>query len=142
MEIIDELKKLVSDLPAGVNEKKGIYSFEVLIAERKAFLSRKRLVYAARFQVNEGHKVVVFSDMLKESGSGLSSGGFDGDVGSGFGFKKESYSTLPRSKQGTIEEQSKLFRKKYEYAFDFGAIRSRFEEKATESGYKFTCKFI
>ena len=142
MRIIDELKRIVLDLPAGINEKKGIYSFEVLVAERKALLSRKRLMYAARFQVNEGHKVVVFSDKLKESGSGLSSGGFDGDMGSGFGFKKESYNTLPKSKEGTIEEQSRLFRKKYEYAFDFGAIRSKFEEKATESGYGFTCKII
>jgi len=74
VEIIDELKKLVLDLPAGINEKKGIYSFEVLVAERKAFLSRKRLVYAARFQVNEGHKVVVFPICLKNQGQGYHPG--------------------------------------------------------------------
>jgi hypothetical protein len=38
-------------------------------------------------------KEVRFTEMLKESGSGLSSGGFDHDSPSGFGFKKGTYKT-------------------------------------------------
>ncbi|MFH0969097.1 MAG: hypothetical protein V1804_01180 [Patescibacteria group bacterium] len=140
MVLFDELKKIVSEIPAELNEKKGIYSFEVLVAERKAFLSRKKLTYSAKFRINEEGKEVKFTEMLKESGSGLSSGGggFNGEMSAGFGFKTESYNTLSGAREGNIEEQSNLFGKKYEYKFDFGAIRKKFEEKAKENGYQFS----
>ncbi len=110
--------------------EKGIYSFEVLVAERKAFFSRKRLVYSAQFRIDEGNREVRFTEMLKESGSGLSSGGIDREMSARFGFKKESCNTFSRAREGTIEEQSTLFRKKCDSKFDFGAIRSKFETKA------------
>lgn len=139
MEIIDELKKIISEIPTNFNEKNGIYSFEVLVAERKAFLSRKKLVYSAKFRVNEEGKEVKFTEMLKESGFGLTSGGgFDDSMSPGFGFKKESYNTLSGAREGNIEEQSNLFGKKYEYNFDFGEIRKKIEEKVKENGYKFS----
>lgn len=135
--ITDELQEIVSEIPSEISEKKGVYSFEVLLAERKVFLSRKRLVYAARFHVDEDRKEVVFSEMLKESGSGLSSGSLDNEISTGFGFKKESYNTFSRSREGTLKEQSELFRKKYDYTFDFGEIRRKFEERSTQNGYRF-----
>ncbi len=139
VKIADELREIVSEIPSKISEKKGLFSFEVLLAERKAFLSKKRLVYRATFQVDEENRAVTFSEMLKESGSGLSSGSLDSDMDTGFGFKKESYNTLSGSNKGTIEEQSKLFRKKYAYTFDIGVIRNRFEERARKNGYRFTC---
>lgn len=142
MSIIDEFRKIASAVSAGISEKNGGYSFEVLVAERKAFLSRKRLVYSARFQIDERNKEVIFSEMLKESGWGLSAGSLDGETSAGFGFRKESYNTLSGAREGTIEEQSNLFGKKYEYKFDFGAIRRKFEAKAKETGYRFTYKIV
>jgi hypothetical protein len=59
-------------------------------------------------------------------------------MSTGFGFKTESFNTFSGAREGNIEEQSNLFGKKYEYKFDFGAMRKKFEEKAKESGYKFS----
>ncbi|MCC7572482.1 MAG: hypothetical protein KO464_03730 [Candidatus Methanofastidiosum sp.] len=110
------------------------------LAERKAFLAKQKLIYSAKFRVDEQNKEVRFTEMLKESGAGMSSGGIDSGMSPGFGFKKESYNTMSGAREGTIEEQSNLFGKKYEYKFDYGAIRKKFESKATEHGYKFTYK--
>lgn len=139
MNAIDEIKAVVSAIPAELVEKKGIYEFEVLVAERKAFLSKKKLTYSAKFRVDDENKMVKFTEMLMESGSGLSfgGGGFDDDMSPGFGFKTTSYNTMSGAREGTIEEQSNLFGKKYEYKFDFGAIRKSIEEKAKEAGYEF-----
>lgn len=137
MAIIDDFKKLVSEAPAEIKEKNEIYSFEFLVAERKAFLSRKKLMYSAKFRIDETKKEVKFTEMLKESGFGLSSGMGD-DMSPGFGFKTESYNTLSGAREGNIEEQSNLFGKKYDYKFDFGAMRKKFEEKAKENGYQFS----
>ncbi|KYC44606.1 MAG: hypothetical protein APG12_01621 [Candidatus Methanofastidiosum methylothiophilum] len=139
MSLTDDLKNIVSRIPAKINEKKGIYEFEVILAERKAFLSKQKLIYSAKFRVDEQNREVRFTEMLKESGAGMSSGGSD-DMSSGFGFKKESYNTMSGSREGTIEEQSRIFGKKYEYNFDYGSIRKQFESKTKENGYKFTYK--
>ena len=140
MSITDELKNIVSGIPAKINEKKGVYEFEVQLAERKAFLTKQKLIYSAKFRVDEQAKEVRFTEMLKESGAGVSTGGASDDMSPGFGFKKETYNTFSGTRSGTIEEQSSLFGKKYEYKFDYGAIRKKFESKAKEHGYKFTYK--
>ena len=140
MPVVDELKGIVSRIPAKINEKKGIYEFEVVLAERKAFISKQKLIYSGKFRIDEANKEVRFTEILKESGAGMSSGGIDSDMSSGFGFKKESYNTFSGSREGTIEEQSNLFGKKYQYNFDVGAIRKEFESKAKQNGYKFTYK--
>lgn len=140
MTLIEDLKKIIADIPAEIQEKNGLYSFEFLVAERKVFFSKKKLTYSAKFRINEESKEVKFTEMLKESGFGLSSGGesFDGEMSAGFGFKTESYNTLSGTREGTIEEQSDLFGKKYEYKFNFGSIRKKFEEKAQENNYNFS----
>ena len=140
MSITDELKNIVSGIPAKINEKKGVYEFEVQLAERKAFLTKQKLIYSAKFRVDEQAKEVRFTEMLKESGSGVSTGGASDDMSPGFGFEKETYNTFSGTRSGTIEEQSSLFGKKYEYKFDYGAIRKKFESRAKEHGYKFTYK--
>ncbi len=138
MTVIEELKKIVADIPSVINEKDEKYSFEILIAERKAFLSKKKLIYCAQFHVHEQEKEVKFTEMLKESGVGMNSGIGDDGIGTGFGFKTESYNTLSGAREGNIEEQSDLFGKKYNYNFDFGKIRKSFEKKTEELGYKFS----
>jgi hypothetical protein len=83
----DEIAKFVEGIPATLQEKRGVYSVEFAVAERKAFLSKKKLTYNARFRIDEDKKELRFTEMLKESGSGVSSG--NGGLGPGFGFKKE-----------------------------------------------------
>jgi hypothetical protein len=129
--LVDEIKKFVKGIPATLKEKRGVYSVEFTVAERRVFLSKKKLTYSAKFRVDEDNKELRFTEMLKESGSGVSSGD------SGFGFKKESYKTGTGPREGSIEEQSKLFGAQYSYTFDFSTVRTFIEEQAIKAGYAF-----
>ncbi len=133
---VDEIARFVEGIPADLKEKKGIYSIEFTVAERKALLTKKKLTYSARFRIDEDRKELRFTEMLKEHGSGVSSGG--DDLGPGFGFKKETYKLRGGPREGTIKEQSRLFASKYNYAFDFSRIRTLVEETAAKGGYAFT----
>lgn len=134
--MIDQIKDLLKEYNGKWSENKGVWEFNSIIAERKAFLSSKKLTYSARVKIDEESKKIHFSEMLKEAGSGFSSGGdFDGGMSSGFGFKTESYNTLKGPREGNIQEQSDLFGKKYQYKFNYSDIRNRIEDKAKELGY-------
>jgi len=124
-------------------DKKGILEFSITIAERKSFLSTKKLTYSARMKVDDASKTVTFSEMLMEAGSGLSSGNsFDDGMSTGFGFKTESYNTMSGSREGNIEEQSDLFGKKFDYKFDYKEIRSIVESTAKTAGYEFKYQIL
>lgn len=108
-----------------------------VVAERKSFLSKMKLVYSAKYRVDENKREVRFTESLKESGFGFS-GGSDFDNNPGIGFKKETYRTGGGARQGVLEEQSDLFGKKYSYSFDFKRIREGIEKKALEAGFAFS----
>ncbi len=133
--LLDEINYFVSDLPSRLIEKNGRYSFEFIIAERKAFLSTKKLLYRAVFRIDDVQKEISFSDMLKESGSGISSG-IDG-MAPGFGFKAETYNTFTGARIGNIAEQSELFEKKYNYTFDYSRVRIGIEIISAKAGFGF-----
>jgi len=112
--MIEEIKKALEKYNGEWKDKKDVWEYSFTIAERKAFLSKKKLTYFAKMKIFEDEKLLKFSEMLIESGSGFSSGdGFDSGMSTGFGFKTESYNTLSGARQGTITEQSTLFGKKY-----------------------------
>jgi len=140
--MFEEIQKSVASYSGSWKDKKGIMEFSAVIAERKAFLSTKKLTYQARVKINNDSKQVAFSEMLIEAGSGLSSGGFDGEMSSGFGFKTESYNTMSGAREGNISEQSDLFGKKFEYKFDYKDIRSKIESIAKSAGYEFTYQIL
>jgi hypothetical protein len=136
--MLDEIKKSLAAFNGKWGERKGLCEFSAAIAERKAFLSKKKLTYYTRLRIDDAARTVRFSEMLVEAGSGLSSGGdFDSGISSGFGVKTESYNTFKGTHQGTIQEQSRLFGKDYSYQFDFNQIRSRVQGIAEKAGYKF-----
>ncbi len=142
MELRQTIAEIGKTLPGQFEiQKDGSARLEAVIAERKAFLSKKKLTYICRFRVDEPAKEVRFFEMLKESGFGVSGGG-DADMSPGFGFKKETYSTLGKERKGTIEEQSKLFRKDYSYRFDFGAFREAVRKASEDAGYRFEVKLM
>jgi len=139
MNLLEEIKKFTQSIPANLEEKDGVYTISFILAERKTFLTRKKLEYIARFKINEEDKEISFTERLKEKGFGLSSGGGeDLDISPGFGFKKETYNTTSGVREGNIEEQSKLFGKDYQYNFDYQLIRKKIQEIAQEAGYKFS----
>jgi hypothetical protein len=138
MELAESLQSIATSVGGVITEKNGVYTLEALIAERKTFLSRKKLTYIAKFRVDEEQKEIKFTEMLKESGFGLSSGMGNDDMSPGFGFKTESYNTLSGGpREGTIEEQSNLFGKNYQYKFEWGVVRKALESLASEKGWAF-----
>jgi hypothetical protein len=140
MTLSSRIQEHVKSQKAAIKESKGIVEFTVLVAERKAFLSTQKLQYTAKYRILDDQKTIHYFEMLRESGSGMSTGG-DLDT-PGFGFKTESYKTGSVGREGNIEQQSSLFGKKYEYQFDFKDLRSKIEEMAQEEGYQFQLKFL
>lgn len=133
--LLDDIKAIIAAIPARLKEKNNIYSFEFTVAERKVFLSKKKLEYHAAFRIDEAKKELHFSELLKESGLGLSTG--DSGISPGFGFKTETYKTGMGPREGSITEQSALFGKQYSYSFDFSKIRKEIEVSAEKAGYSF-----
>ena len=132
--LIKQTKESLEPYNGKWNEKKGLWDFSAVIAERKAFLSKKKLTYSLKLRIDDSAKTVKFSEMLTETGSGFSSGG---DMDSGFGVKTESYNTFSGARSGTIQEQSTQFGKDYSYSFNYGEIRTKVQALVEEAGYKF-----
>jgi hypothetical protein len=137
--LLDQIKKTLEPYNGKLTEKKSLWEFSAIIAERKAFLSKKKLTYALKMRIDDACKVVKFSEMLTEAGSGLSSGG---DMDSGFGFKTETYNTFGGAPKGTIEEQSTLFGKDYSYTFNYAEIRQKVQAAVESVGYQFEYQIL
>jgi len=133
--MFDQIKNILQNYNGTWKNIGEVWAFSCTIAERKAFLLTKKLTYNARFKIYEPQKLIVFSEMLVETGSGLSSGSSDNGMSAGFGFKAESYNTVNGGREGNIEEQSTLFGKKFEYKFDYKEVRSKLEKLAADTGY-------
>jgi len=136
MALMDDIRGMAGSIGAELKEKKGAYTLTLVVAERKAFLSKKKLEYIARFRVDDATRELKFTEMLKETGSGVSGGG-DG-ISPGFGFKVETYKTGAGSREGSITEQSNYFGKQYSYDYDWSVIRTWMEQAAQASGYSFS----
>jgi hypothetical protein len=134
MSLTDDLQRYLAERGGELTEKKGAWEYAVTVAERKAFLSRRKLAYRAAFRVDDEHRVVHFTERLVESGAGLSTG----DDAAGFGFQAGSYKTSGRGREGTLEEQSSLFGQRYDYTFDFAAVRKDVASLAEKAGYEFS----
>lgn len=135
MALTDDIRGMAGSIGADLREKKGAYTLKLPVAERKVFMSKRKLEYIARFRVDDAAREVRFLEMLKESGSGVSGGG--GDISPGFGFKTETYRTGAGPREGNIAEQSNFFGQQYTYSFDWHTIRTWFEQAAQAYGYGF-----
>lgn len=134
----EKLAEVSEGFPARFEQQNdGTLLLETKIAERKVFLSKKTLTYRARLRVDDEREAVRFFEILKETGIGISSGGDPGDMSPGFGFKKETYKTTGREREGNIEELSRLFGKDYKYSWDYSTIRKTVEREAQSAGYSF-----
>jgi hypothetical protein len=137
--LIDQVTQILEPYSGKWNEKKGLWNFSTVIAERKAFLSKKKLTYGLKIRIDDAGKVVKFSEMLTEASSGLSSGS---DMDSGFGFKTETYNTFGGAPKGTIQEQSTLFGKDYSFTFDYAEIRQKVQAVIEIAGYQFVYQIL
>ena len=59
--MIEQIKQYARWLGGSLSEKKGIFTLEIPVAERKAFLSRKKLTYIARWRVDDAGREVRFT---------------------------------------------------------------------------------
>jgi hypothetical protein len=132
--LIDTIKSFAESIPASWSEKRGVFTIQFIVAERKTFLSKKKLTYTAKFRIDDAAKEIRFTEQLKESGAGVSGGG------GGMGFKTETYNTRKGPREGSIEEQSRLFGAKYSYTFDFSKVRAFLESEAANAGFTFDYK--
>ena len=142
--LIEVIRDSIDKYNGKWSEKKGLWEFSTIIAERKAFLTSKKLTYSMKLRIDDAAKTVKFSEMLMEANSGISSGGdFDSGMSGGFGFKKESYNTISGGgRQGSIEEQNKLLGKDFTYKFDYSEIRSKIHTLAEGAGYTFEYQIL
>ena len=136
MSLKEELIEVSKSFPAEFKEQKDeSLILQFVIAERKAFLSKKKLTYKCKVRVNNEKKEIAFFEMLSESNVGLS-------VGSGIGFEKETYGVKGKEREGGIEEMSRLFGKNYKYSFEYKKIREAIKKEAQKIDYSFSIKLI
>lgn len=140
---MDEIRAFAESQGLELVEKRGALKLRRTVAERKAFLSRKKLDYVGSLKIDEASRRMAYTEMLVESGSGMSSGmDMDGGMSSGFGFKTETYRTGAGPREGTIVEQSDFFGRKYEYRFDFRGVRAGLEAIAGQNGFEFRYEIV
>lgn len=129
MDLDQAVKTYAKEISANLKEKKGVYDLSLVVAERKTMMSKQKLSYEAKFKIDEKEKAVKFTELLKESSSGMNAD---------MGFQTQSFRTGKGGQQeSVIEQQSTQFGKKYSYDFDFKTIRTKIESLATEAGYSF-----
>jgi hypothetical protein len=122
--------------PAGFEEQKdGSLTLDFVAAERKTMLASRKVSYHCRLRVDETGKDVLFYEILKEKGAGISG---TGDMQAGFGFRKETYKTTGKERSGTVTESSTFLGQGYSLSFDYGLIRETVKREAEASGYTFS----
>jgi hypothetical protein len=126
----------MTTFPAPFTEQKdGTLTLDFVAAERKSLLASKRISYHCRVRVDEGARMMLFFEILKERGAGISAGD---ETGPGFSFRKETYSTTGSERSGSLEESSRLTGKGYSLSFDYGAVREAMKREAESAGYGFS----
>ena len=134
MSLTDDLAAASATLPVRLTpQKDGSLKGEAVLAERKSFLSKKKLTYSCKVRADDAARMVRFWEMLVEKGSGMSSG-MD-DVAPGIGFSAGTYKTGGKERSGSIEEASSLFGKDFDYQWDYAAVRTALQQVAAAAGY-------
>jgi hypothetical protein len=134
MALTEDLAAASATLPVRLQaQKDGSLKGEAVLAERKAFLSKKKLTYKCKARVDESTRTVRFWEMLVEKGSGMS-GGLD-DAGPGVGFSAGTYKTGGKERSGSIEEVSSFLGKDFDYQWDYAAVRTALQQVAATAGY-------
>lgn len=131
--VTEAIRRAFQGRGAEFTDRDGVLSVTLVVAERKGFLSRRKVTYSARFRVDEPRRTVLFSELLKESGSGLTGSGPLGEPGAGF--KVQTWKTGRGPRQGMIEEQARDLAGRFQMSIDFAANRAAVEKAVAEIGY-------
>jgi hypothetical protein len=137
MNVAEEIKTYLADeVSAQVSAKADKGEAKLVVAEQRSMLSKKKVEYSAKFKVDDKERAVRFFEMLKESGSGMTSGDV-GAFGGGWGVSKTTYKMGGAGIEGNLEEQGALLGKKFAFTFDYGRIRNAVKAIAERNGYSF-----
>jgi hypothetical protein len=121
------------------SQKRDKVQLERIVAERKVMLGTAKLTYRAIVTIDDARREVALSELLAEKGSGMSSGGDDGDgsPGMGFGIQTTSYNTRRNTIADTIEEQARQYSRQYVIDFPYARVREVVGQIAAAAGYGF-----
>jgi len=70
--LINEVRKLLQNYNGSLEEKQDAYKFETVIAERKSFLSRKKLMYIIKFKIDDIYRKLIVIVKIKSDISSFS----------------------------------------------------------------------
>ena len=137
--VLGELRLLAEAWQFSWQVKGDLVTLSRVIAERKAFLSTARLEYVASVRVDDTHRELRFTELLKETGAGMSTGGsdFDSDLPTGFGVQRTSYNTRTDGITQNIEDQAARFGSSYRHDFPYQLVREQVAGLARAQGYGF-----
>ena len=112
--VLTELHRFADAWHLTWSQKHDTVRLERIVAERKVMLGTAKLTYRATVTIDEARREVAFSELLAERGTGISSGGDDGE-GSGFGFgiQTTSYNTHRDTIANNIEDQARQYSRQY-----------------------------
>ncbi len=128
MSIEEELRGIAAEFGLDSKEEKGVVALSRPAAEKKGFLSKRKVTYRALYKIDPEKKELHFTEFLVESGSGA------GGTGS------ESWST-GRDKEGPegrVGKRMSALAKKYQIHFPAVEVGVRFRQAAEAGGYAFT----
>ena len=132
--VLTELHRFADAWHLAWNQERDTVRLERIIAERKVMLGTAKLTYRATVTVDDARREVAFSELLAERGSGITSGGDDGE-GSGFGFGVQT--TSYNTRRDTIEDQARQFSRQYVLDFPYARVREVVAQIAAAAGYGF-----
>jgi hypothetical protein len=130
--LADQLKELAAVHGLSWQLKHGAVVAEKVLAERTAFMSTAKLVYQAKFTVDDTAREVRFRELLKETGAGLSN---DDDTMSGVSMG--SY-RIGGGMAGDIAEQAARYGALYAITFDYAGWRDQVKARTEAAGYRFS----
>ncbi len=134
--VLSELHRFADAWHLTWSQKRDMVRLERIVAERKVMLGTAKLTYRATITVDEGRRGVSFSEMLVERGTGVSSGGDDGE-GSRFGFQASSYNTRRDTIADDIENQARQYSRQYVLDFPYARVREVVDQIVAAAGYGF-----
>ena len=136
--VMSELHRFADAWHLTWSQKRDSVRLERVIAERKVMLGTAKLTYRATVTIDETRRQVTFSELLVERGTGVSSGGDDGE-GSGFGFgiQTTSYNTRRDTIADNIEDQARQYSRQYVLDFPYARVREVVGQIAAAGGYGF-----
>ena len=135
-QVVAELRRLADAWGFEWGQRGDVITLKRVIAEHSAFMATARLEYQARVRVDDARWEVHFTELLKESGSGLTSGDDDG-MSPGFGIQKTSYNTATDGIQEAIEDQVARYGKKFTIDFRYDLVRDQVKSIADIAHYAF-----